>query len=74
MNPINLETVNPEELDPRVMPQLCLDCGFEKVTTQADFLSHMWLHEDLDEILGALGVEQERLDVQISFAEAPEVD
>jgi len=71
---VNLETLNIEELDPRVMPQLCLDCGFKKVTTQADFLSHMWLHEELDEILNGLGVEQERLGVEISFAERPEED
>jgi hypothetical protein len=61
-----------DELDKRVMPQTCTDCGFTKVTTQADFMIHMRLHWELDEILDGLGVIQDRLQLGVSLAEGSE--
>lgn len=61
------------ELSTEVMPQLCMDCGFQKTTTQVDFFeTHIKLHFELDEILDALGIEQERPQYRISFAEGQE--
>jgi DNA-directed RNA polymerase subunit N (RpoN/RPB10) len=56
-----------------VMPQICLDCGFQRTTTQEDFfMTHIKMHWELDEILDELGVEQERMEFAISFANESE--
>ena len=61
------------DLNTDIMPQICLDCGFQKTTTQDDFFTtHIKLHFELDEILDALGIEQERPQFVISFAEEQE--
>lgn len=38
------------------MINICLDCGFEKDCSHDEFMSHMRLHDELDDILNELGI------------------
>lgn len=42
------------------MYNLCAECGFEKECTQDEFLAHMFLHDEIDDICEELGIVQEK--------------
>lgn len=42
------------------MNNLCAECGFEKECSEEEFMSHMYLHDEMDAICDELGIAQEQ--------------
>lgn len=52
------------------MKNLCAECGFEKECSEEEFMSHMYLHDEMDEFFESLGIEQEKTwDVRVENGE-----
>lgn len=67
MNNNSKTTANDDLFYSKPMPNFCTDCGFTKICTQQEFMSHMSLHSELDDICEELGLEQDRLRIDFSF-------
>lgn len=42
------------------MIHICAECGFQKECEAEEFMQHIELHDEMDEIFKELGIEQEK--------------